>query len=294
MEAASGAIRIGLASGRPVGCTPLPIFQDFVGLVLQFEGISPADIAEGMRKLVSDDYPKEEISRRQRAWLGSNSWRAQANRIANIMRGNFEERHGVELRPPAEQSPSIGEAERSLKPATKNSLREMIEAEFNTLSPRDFVTLAHRRTFGRDPTPEEFARFERSGAATAADRWRVLREISLSAEMGGLVAEYRSETLDGSIFQEGDSASFINAAFRLVLLRDPDATEKERYLTALANDAMPRRQIVDLLMGSAEFRALSRPLRVVWEPAPSSGNAASEQSADRSAARIHGASSQTG
>src|SRR5258708_21733663 len=99
MEAASGAIRIGLASGRPVGGTPLPIFSEFAGLIHRFEGTGPQDILVGLRTLLDAGYPREEVMRKQRSWMASHSWAAQARRIGNIMRGCFEERHSVELRP---------------------------------------------------------------------------------------------------------------------------------------------------------------------------------------------------
>jgi len=53
-ESASGAVRVGLASGRPVGTTPLPIFSDLSELVHQFSGTSAADIAGGISTILDE------------------------------------------------------------------------------------------------------------------------------------------------------------------------------------------------------------------------------------------------
>lgn len=51
-ESASGAVRFGLASGRPVVTTPLAIFEDVAGTCLSLPGVSPAEIAEGLEVVV--------------------------------------------------------------------------------------------------------------------------------------------------------------------------------------------------------------------------------------------------
>ena len=99
-ESASGAVRLGLATGRPVLTTPLPIFSDLSDIVCQLPGTEAWEIAEGVLSLLDDEDRKSDILRRQRDWVGANSWAAQAARISNIIHGCFEEARGVELRPP--------------------------------------------------------------------------------------------------------------------------------------------------------------------------------------------------
>ncbi|MBV8482633.1 MAG: glycosyltransferase, partial [Verrucomicrobia bacterium] len=99
-ESASGAIRLGLAAGRPVLTTPLPIFSDLSGIVCQLPGTEPNDIAEGIVSLLGDEDCKAEVLHRQRDWVRANSWVAQATRMSNNILGCFEEAHGVELRAP--------------------------------------------------------------------------------------------------------------------------------------------------------------------------------------------------
>jgi glycosyltransferase involved in cell wall biosynthesis len=99
-ESASGAVRLGLATGRPVLTTPLPIFSDLSDIVSQLPGTEGWEIAEGVLSLLDDEDRRSDILRRQRDWVEANSWAAQAARISNIIQGCFEEAHGVELRPP--------------------------------------------------------------------------------------------------------------------------------------------------------------------------------------------------
>jgi glycosyltransferase involved in cell wall biosynthesis len=97
-ESASGAVRLGLAAGRPALTTPLPIFSDLSEIVDQLPGIEARQIAEGVLSLLDDEDRKTEILQRQRDWVRANSWAAQAARISNIILGCFEDAHGVELR----------------------------------------------------------------------------------------------------------------------------------------------------------------------------------------------------
>ncbi|HYZ41869.1 MAG TPA: glycosyltransferase, partial [Stellaceae bacterium] len=104
-ESASGAVRLGLAAGRPVLTTPLPIFADLAEIICQLPGSEPTEIAEGIRSLLADEDRKAAVLQRQREWVRANSWSAQAARLANIIQGCFEEAHGVELRPPRRMPP---------------------------------------------------------------------------------------------------------------------------------------------------------------------------------------------
>jgi glycosyltransferase involved in cell wall biosynthesis len=104
-DAASGAVRLALAAGRPVAITPLPIFSDLSGIVHQLPGTGAVEIAEGLDALLDEESARDELVKRQRQWIAANSWATQAGRIADIMRGSFEERHGVALRAPAPSAP---------------------------------------------------------------------------------------------------------------------------------------------------------------------------------------------
>ncbi|HYG44142.1 MAG TPA: glycosyltransferase [Bordetella sp.] len=53
-ESASGAVRYGLAVGKPVVVTPLSIFDDLGGAVFRLSGTLPSDIASGLASLMRD------------------------------------------------------------------------------------------------------------------------------------------------------------------------------------------------------------------------------------------------
>jgi len=101
-ESASGAVRLGLAAGRPVVTTPLPTFSDVSDIVYQLPGTGPAEIAEGIISLLQDKDREADILQRQRDWVRANSWADQTARISNIILSCFEETRGVELRAPVE------------------------------------------------------------------------------------------------------------------------------------------------------------------------------------------------
>jgi glycosyltransferase involved in cell wall biosynthesis len=52
-ESSSAAVRMGIAAGRPVTVTPLSIFDDVAGSVYKLPGISPDDIALGIKETLS-------------------------------------------------------------------------------------------------------------------------------------------------------------------------------------------------------------------------------------------------
>jgi glycosyltransferase involved in cell wall biosynthesis len=54
VESSSAAVRYGLATGRPVAVTPLPIFDDVVSAVYTLPGMTPDQIAQGIRQLLPE------------------------------------------------------------------------------------------------------------------------------------------------------------------------------------------------------------------------------------------------
>lgn len=108
-ESDSGAVRLGLAAGRPVAATPLPIFANLAEIVHPLAGISAGGIAAGILALLRDPAHAAALLARQRDWTRSNSWMAQAGRLDSIIRGAFAQRHTVAAVPPVtaqRQSPS--------------------------------------------------------------------------------------------------------------------------------------------------------------------------------------------
>lgn len=180
-ESASGAVRIGLATGRPVGTTPLRIFSEVSEFAHQFAGTSAADIAQGIQTMLADGYPKEEFINKQRQWLQSNSWATQARRIGNLILANFEDKRGVDVRAAASVEPAVSRAET----AGDSLMREMLETEFMSLASGDFISLSFRRIVGREPTSEEIQHYSTIDVVeNPANRWRIIAEISKLANPG--------------------------------------------------------------------------------------------------------------
>jgi tetratricopeptide (TPR) repeat protein len=120
-ESASGAVRLGLAVGRPVLTTPLPIFSDLSEIVYQLPGTEAREIAEGVLSLLDDEDRKTAILQRQRDWVRANSWAAQAARISNIIHSCFEEARGVELRAPRQLRSELVPSPKDDEPAQGSS-----------------------------------------------------------------------------------------------------------------------------------------------------------------------------
>src|ERR1700745_3398258 len=68
-ESASGAVRLGLAAGRPVLTTPLPVFADLAEVVQQLPGTDATAITEGILSVLGDAGRRTEILQRQRRWF---------------------------------------------------------------------------------------------------------------------------------------------------------------------------------------------------------------------------------
>ncbi len=85
-ESASGAVRFGLASGRPVACTPLSIFDDVHRVVHTLPGISAEDLARGIGELMGDRAKLDRLAERQAGLLAANNWPTLSARLWNILR----------------------------------------------------------------------------------------------------------------------------------------------------------------------------------------------------------------
>ena len=93
-ESASGAVRYGLSSGRPVAVTPLEIFSDVADYCIQLPGISPAEIAQGiagvMDRMASEDWRDldaelEDMLDRSRAYVSARSYTVLGPRLKGML-----------------------------------------------------------------------------------------------------------------------------------------------------------------------------------------------------------------
>lgn len=85
-ESVSGAIRLGLASRRPVICSPQPIFSDVSTVVRFLRGLTPNDICEDLQELLSNREGRERLCTRQAEWVEHHSWPRVAQTLQEILR----------------------------------------------------------------------------------------------------------------------------------------------------------------------------------------------------------------
>jgi len=96
-ESASGAVRYGLATSRPVVCTPLPIFADVAELVHSLDSTGPDAIARGVKALLDSPTRLASKSSKQLAWLHTRSWPNLGNRLAGMLEGAITDQQSARL-----------------------------------------------------------------------------------------------------------------------------------------------------------------------------------------------------
>jgi glycosyltransferase involved in cell wall biosynthesis len=84
---ASGAIRLGLSSMRPVACSPLAIFDDVATVTHRLPGVTPDAIATGIRSLIDSPEQLRAVATPQRAWLEAHDWTRLSRRLYGLIRG---------------------------------------------------------------------------------------------------------------------------------------------------------------------------------------------------------------
>ncbi|MCK5795258.1 MAG: glycosyltransferase [Anaerolineales bacterium] len=84
-ESSSASVRMGLITGRPVAVTPLAIFEDVADVVYTLPGITPDEMALGIKKFINDMVQRDKIMTRQQAWLTLHDWQILGNRLRLII-----------------------------------------------------------------------------------------------------------------------------------------------------------------------------------------------------------------
>lgn len=87
-ESASGAVRYGMATRKPVAVTPIKIFDDLGDAVFRFDGKSYTEIADGIRKFlleIQNDVDSARLTRKAAdRWRSMHDYEAVSNRLYNI------------------------------------------------------------------------------------------------------------------------------------------------------------------------------------------------------------------
>lgn len=93
-ESASGAVRYGLASGRPVAVTPLEIFSDVADITLTLPGRSVVDMAKGIESWLEDlrsgpggipNSAIEAVQKRGIKWCAARSYTRTGARLSGML-----------------------------------------------------------------------------------------------------------------------------------------------------------------------------------------------------------------
>ncbi|MCC2668340.1 MAG: glycosyltransferase, partial [Armatimonadetes bacterium] len=79
-ESASYAVRIGLATGVPVLCSPTGWFRDVAGVTHQPPGTAAADLAAGVERVLTDDPLRERLTGAARDYCHEHRWAEIARR----------------------------------------------------------------------------------------------------------------------------------------------------------------------------------------------------------------------
>jgi hypothetical protein len=87
-ESASGAVRFGLATHRPVAVTPIPIFADLGDTVFRLPGTGPEAIANGISSALFDILHETqralEIRQRAKGWWAAHTYSSLSERLARM------------------------------------------------------------------------------------------------------------------------------------------------------------------------------------------------------------------
>lgn len=79
-ESSSAAVRWGLATGKPVLCTPLDIFEDVSEAVTFLPGCDISALAQGLRSNL-----QQPLHARQQGWLRTHAWSRISSRLRNLL-----------------------------------------------------------------------------------------------------------------------------------------------------------------------------------------------------------------
>ena len=100
-ESSSAAIRLGLASYRPVAVTPIDIFEDVKELCHVLPGISPGEIGLGINQFLKNPLVLDSREEIRQGWLKTHSWRTLAGRLDVMIQdlARYDADNGKESKP---------------------------------------------------------------------------------------------------------------------------------------------------------------------------------------------------
>ncbi len=98
-ESASGAVRYGLMTGKPVAVTPLAIFEDVASATHRLPGQTPEAIADGLQSIMQDllvqSPAAQAIANQSEAWRAAHRYSLLGRRFGNILHALHQEHEGL-------------------------------------------------------------------------------------------------------------------------------------------------------------------------------------------------------
>jgi glycosyltransferase involved in cell wall biosynthesis len=88
-ESSSAAVRMGIATRRPVLCSPLDVFTDVADAVRFLPGSGAGDIRDGILALLESPAERDALAARQEAWRTRHLWTNVASRLQETLARSF-------------------------------------------------------------------------------------------------------------------------------------------------------------------------------------------------------------
>lgn len=253
-ESASGAVRYGLSSLRPVVTTPLGIFQDIQALVHQTNDLSPAAIADGIATVVEDVELRAALLARQEAWLDEHCWERIGEQFSNMVLGLYEDRFAVTVT-------ALGEVAGALSRAGPPSEADRY-SEPASLVPEAVARLAARRLRGGHVDAAALA--VPGGEPFSADRTWTDENVE-NADRAAQDVLSKVERILFKDMNRGSDAQFVRRMYSWILQRKPEAAGFAHHVANL-EAGQTRADLVRGVLTGEELRRSGRNVRVVFGP----------------------------
>jgi glycosyltransferase involved in cell wall biosynthesis len=130
-EAASGAVRVAMASGVPVLVTPAAIFDDLGDAVIRADGMSVTALAAAIAAALRDQKLRRETVDEADRWLREHDWARMSERLHGMICSLVANRDAlVAASTTASLSEQSNNADYQRKPRTTVIAREALESHF--------------------------------------------------------------------------------------------------------------------------------------------------------------------